>query len=110
MMDISNLMGKVREAQQKMKEAQDNLENIRVTAESGAGLVRATVSGQKKLINLEIDRDLINPDDAFMLKDLVIAAINKAMEEADTRAKEEIRKSTEGLLPNIPGFNLGGLV
>jgi hypothetical protein len=110
MFDMSNLMGKVKEAQEKMKEAQENLVNIKVTAESGAGLVKATVNGQKQLIDLEIDHDLIKPDQAFMLKDLIIAAVNKATEEADQKAKEELRKSTEGLIPNIPGFNFGGMV
>ena len=110
MFDMSNLMGKVKEAQEKMKQAQDNLVNIKVTAESGAGLVKATVNGQKRLIDLEIDKDLINPEEVFMLKDLIIAAVNKASEEAEQKAKEELKKSTEGLLPNIPGFNFGGMV
>jgi len=65
---MSNLMGKVKEAQEKMKLAQDNLINIRVTAESGAGLVKATVNGQKQLIDLVIDKDLVNPEEVFMLK------------------------------------------
>lgn len=107
---MSNLMGKVKEAQEKMKQAQENLVNIRVSAESGAGLVRATVNGQKQLINLEIDKDLIKPEEEFMLKDLIIAAVNKATQEAEIKAKEEIKKSTEGLLPNIPGFNFDGMM
>ena len=110
MFDMSNLMGKVKEAQEKMKQAQENLAHIKVSAESGAGLVKATVNGQKKLVDLEIDKDLINPDEVFMLKDLIIAAVNKATEEAEVKAKEEIKKSTEGLIPNIPGFNFDGMM
>jgi len=45
-----------------------------------------------------------------MLKDLIVAAVNKAMEEADVLAKEEMRKSTAGMLPNIPGLDLSGMM
>ena len=48
-------------------------------------------------------------EDKDMLKDLVIAAVNKAMEEVEEKSKEELRKSTEGMLPNIPGMNFGNL-
>jgi len=57
-----------------------------------------------------IDDDIIKPEDKDMLKDLIIAAINKAIDEVDVKAKEELRKSTEGILPNIPGLDLGNLV
>ena len=45
-----------------------------------------------------------------VVQDLVVAAVNKAMEEAEVRSKEELRKSTEGLLPNIPGFDLSQMM
>jgi len=110
MFDMSNLMGKVKEAQEKMKQAQENLVHIKVTAESGAGLVKATVNGQKQLVDLQIDQDLIKPEESFMLKDLIIAAVNKATAEVEIKAKEELKKSTEGLIPNIPGFNFDGML
>ncbi|MCG8389894.1 MAG: YbaB/EbfC family nucleoid-associated protein [Cytophagales bacterium] len=110
MFDMMKMMGKMKEVQAKVKEAQDNLVNIKTTAESGAGMVKATVNGKKELVKLEIDHDLVKPGDQEMLQDLVIAAVNKAMAEVEILAKEEIKKSTEGLLPNIPGLDLGGLV
>ncbi len=110
MFDMMKMMGKMKEVQAKVKEAQDNLVNIRTTAESGAGMVKATVNGKKELVKLELDPDLIKPEDQDMLQDLIVAAVNKATQEVEVLAKEEIRKSTEGLLPNIPGLDLGGLV
>lgn len=110
MIDMMKMMGKMKEVQAKMKEAQESLVHIQVSAESGAGMVKATVNGKKQLVALEIDPDIIKPEDAVMMKDLIVAAVNKAMAEAEEKAKEELKKSTEGMLPNIPGLDLSGLV
>lgn len=107
MFDMMGMMGKMKEVQAKMKEAQDNLQHITVTAESGAGLVKATVNGQRKLLKIEIDESIMNTNDRDMVNDLVVAAVNNAMLTAGERAQEEIKKSTEGLIPNIPGLDLG---
>ncbi len=109
-MDMMKMLGKVKEVQSKMKEAQENLGHITTTGEAGAGMVVATVNGKKELINLEIDESLFTPDDKDMLKDLIIAAVNKAIINVDVLAKEEIKKSTEGMLPNIPGFDLSSML
>ncbi len=109
MFDMMKMMGKIKEAQEKIQEAQKNLVHIKTSAEAGAGLVKATVNGKKQIIDLQIDKSLINPNDEDMLKDLIVAAVNKAMEEAEVLAKETLKKSTDGLLPNIPGMDLGGL-
>ncbi len=110
MFDMMKMMGKMKEVQAKVKEAQENLSHLTTTADSGAGMVKATVNGKKELVKLELDKDLIKPEDQEMLQDLIIAAVNKATKEVEVLAKEEIRKSTEGLLPNIPGLDLGGLM
>ena len=109
MLDMMKMMGKVKEVQEKMKEAQENLKHIQETGESGAGMVKATVNGKKELISLEIDESLITKDDREMMQDLVVAAVNKALSEVDIKAKEELKKSTEGLIPNIPGLDLSNL-
>jgi DNA-binding YbaB/EbfC family protein len=109
-MNMMDLFGKMKEVQAKMKEAQQNLANIYASGEAGAGLVTAKVNGLKQLVELTVDDDLLKPEDKDMLQDLVIAAVNKAMGEAEVLAKEEIKKSTGGLLPNIPGLDLGNLV
>lgn len=107
MFDMFGMMGKLKDVQAKMKEAQDNLQHITVTAESGAGLVKATVNGQRKLLKIEIDESILNANDREMVNDLVVAAVNNAMLTAGERAQEEMKKQTEGLLPNIPGLDLG---
>lgn len=110
MLDMMKMMGKVKEMQAKLREAQDNLQRIVVSGESGAGLVKATVNGKKKLLSVEIDPSLLNANDKVLIQDLVVAAVNKAMEEAEVLAREELRKSTEGMLPNLPGFDLSQMM
>lgn len=106
MFDMMKMMGKLGELKQKMAEAQERVAQLQASGESGAGMVKATVNGTKKLVALEIDPSLFNPNDAQMLKDLVIAAVNQAQVSAEEMAKEEMKKGTEGILPNIPGMDL----
>ena len=110
MSDMMGLMGKMKDLQSRMKEAQDQLSTIKETAESGGGLVKATVNGQKMLISLDIDQDLIKPDDKEMLQDLIVAAVNRAFESIEPKIKEHLQKATDGVLPNIPGLDLGGFM
>ena len=106
MLDMMKMMGKMKEVQARMKEAQEKLVLIKATGESGGGMV----NGKKQLIDLDIDPTILKADDKVLIQDLTIAAVNKAMEEAEVLAKEELRKSTEGLLPNIPGMDFSNLM
>jgi nucleoid-associated protein EbfC len=110
MLDMMKMLGKMKEVQGKIKEAQDNLVNVTVTGESGGGMVKAVVNGKKQLVKLDIDKEIINAEDKVMLQDLIVAAINKGLDEAEIVAKEELKKSTSGVLPNIPGLDLSGIV
>jgi nucleoid-associated protein EbfC len=110
MFDMMKMMGKMKEVQARIKEAQDNLGKLTVTGESGGGMVKATVNGKRQLMKLDIDPALFKPEDKSVLEDLVVAAVNKAAEEAEVKAKEEMKKSTEGLIPNIPGLDLSGMM
>ncbi|HZY82309.1 MAG TPA: YbaB/EbfC family nucleoid-associated protein [Cyclobacteriaceae bacterium] len=110
MLDMMNMMGKVKEMQARLKEAQDNLVNVKATGESGGGMVKAVVNGKKQVLSIEIDPTLLKKEDQTILQDLIVAAVNKASDEAELLAKEELRKSTEGILPNIPGLDLSNLM
>jgi DNA-binding YbaB/EbfC family protein len=110
MFDMMNMLGKVKELQTKMKEAQDNLVYLTETAESGAGMVKVTVNGKKQVIKLEIDPDIVKASERDVMQDLIVAATNKALANIDDKIKEELKKSTQGILPNIPGLDLTGLI
>ncbi|WP_226390256.1 YbaB/EbfC family nucleoid-associated protein [Penaeicola halotolerans] len=109
MFDFMNIMSKVKEVQAKVKEAQEKLAHIQITAESGAGMVKATINGKREIISIDIDNSLVKVEDKDMLQDLVAAAVNNANRQIDERIKEEMKKATEGSLPNIPGMDFGNM-
>ena len=106
MFDMMGMMGKMKDLQEKMKQAQDNLKNITVTAEAGAGMVKAKANGQRKLLSIEIDEVILKKENAEMISDLVVAAVNKALDEASEKGQAELKKQTAGMMPNIPGLEL----
>ncbi|MFN4085581.1 MAG: YbaB/EbfC family nucleoid-associated protein [Spirosomataceae bacterium] len=109
MLDMFNMMGKVKEMQARMKEAQDQLELLTTEAESGAGMVKVKVNGKKQILQIQIDPSLLTADQVAIVQDLLVAAINKAQDEAEELARQSLAKATEGMLPNIPGMDLGSL-
>jgi DNA-binding YbaB/EbfC family protein len=109
MLDMMGMMGKVKELQSKMQEAQDKLGDITAEGEAGAGMVKALANGKKQLLSIQIEPELLNKDDLDILQDLIVAAANKALENAESKAKEEMQKMTSDLLPNIPGMDLGSM-
>ena len=102
MADMMGLMGKMKDLQSRMKEAQDSLVTITQVAESGGGMVKATVNGQKALIGLDIDKDLVNPDDKEMLQDLVVAAVNEGIRKVDEALAGQLGNLAGGM--KIPGM------
>ena len=106
--DITGMMGKMKDLQEKMQQAQQELQHITATGEAGGGLVRATANGHRQLIKLDIDESLLTPQDRDMVADLVVAAVNKALDTVAEQAKQEMQRKTSGMLPNIPGLDLSG--
>lgn len=109
MMDMMGMMGKVKEMQSKMQDAQEKLADIVASGESGGGMVKVLVNGKKEILKIEIEPELVNPEEVRILQDLIVAAANKAFSEVEVLTKNEISKVTEGILPKIPGFDLANL-
>ena len=88
--------------QQKMAKMQEEMENLRIEASVGGGMVSATVTGRQKLVSLKIDKRVIDPEDIDMLQDLVITAVNQAIKKSQDIQQEEMGKVTGGF--NLPGL------
>lgn len=99
------MFGKMREMQSKLKEVQDNLDQITAEGEAGGGMVKAVVNGRKKVLSVTIEDTLMTPQDKEMVQDLVVAAINTALQNVEVKSNEEIKKTTQGMIPNIPGLD-----
>jgi DNA-binding YbaB/EbfC family protein len=103
--DMAKMMKSAQEMQGKMAQMQDDLENMMVLGESGAGLVKATATAKGELKALDIDPSIFDPNEKEVVEDLILAAIKDAQQKANERSQSEMQKMTESLgLP--PGMNL----
>lgn len=85
-----------------MEEMQKQLEETEVEASAGGGAVSAKANGKKEILSITIDESVVDPEDVEMLQDLVMAAVNEALRNAETMMAEEMKKITGGM--NIPGL------
>ncbi|OIN92383.1 MAG: YbaB/EbfC family nucleoid-associated protein [Comamonadaceae bacterium CG1_02_60_18] len=98
---LAGLMKQAQAMQENLKKAQEELGSIEVTGESGAGLVKVTMTCKHEVRRVEIDPSLL-ADDKDMLEDLVAAAFNAALRKAEDTSSEKMGKLTAGM-PGLPG-------
>ncbi len=102
-MDLSSMMGQLGNMQEMMQQSKARLEEMMVSVESNGIQIECTAS--KKVKNISIAQSLMDEGDKEQLEDLLIAALNKAMEQADAKAQEEAQKVQQSLFPGgLPGF------
>lgn len=100
--NMGNMMKQVQKMQKDMAKAQEEAEAKEFESSAGGGAVTARVNGKKELLAISIDEDVVDPDDVEMLQDLIIAAVNEALREADEATAKVMGKLTGGM--NIPGL------
>ena len=102
MPDLNALMKQAQKLQSKMLEMQGELGNRTVSAQAGGGMVEATANGRQELVSLRIDPEVVNPEDVDLLQDLILAAVNEALNRAREMMAQEMSKLTGGM--QIPGL------
>lgn len=100
--NMQSMLRQAQKMQEDMARTQQELEERTYTATAGGGAVSATVDGKHILTDLTIQPDVVDPDDAEMLADLVMAAVNEAIRKAAKDAEDEMGKVTGGM--NLPGM------
>lgn len=100
--NMNNMMKQVQKLQKQMEKMQEQMQSNEYTASVGGGAVEAVVNGNKEVLKIKIDKDVVDPDDVEMLEDLVMSAVNEAMRTAENQMSTEMKKLTGGL--NIPGM------
>ena len=99
---MKDLMKQAKKMQDDMMKAQEELASKIVEGTSGGGMVKVEMNGKNQLVSLNIDKEVVDPDDIEMLEDLVIAAVNEAHEKIAKTSEDEMGKLTGGL--KIPGM------
>lgn len=103
--DLGRLMRQAQQMQDKMKAAQDEIARMEVTGESGAGMVKITLTGKHQARKVEIAPAALQEDKEF-LEDLIAAAINDASQKVEEASRQKLGAATAGM-PLPPGMNLG---
>ena len=93
----NNIMKQYQRMQRKLEETQEELAKKEYTGQAGGGAVKATVTGAKVLTKLELDKDAVDPEDVETLEDMIVAAVNQALESADEDSQSQMGKLTGGL-------------
>ena len=96
------MMNKIRKMQKEMMEAQKRLEESIFTGTAGGGMVKVEVKGDKTVLSIDIDEDLLNPEDKEMIQDTILMAINDAMRKVDEETQDVMGAFTGGM--GMPGL------
>lgn len=101
-MKRGDMMRQVQKMQEDMQNAQVEVESTTFEAAAGGGAVTAKVNGKKELLEVKIQPEVVDPDDVEMLEDLLVAAVNECMKQADAAMESKMGAVTGGL--NLPGL------
>jgi len=99
---FGNIMKEAQKLQQQMEALQAEVGKKKIQATAGGGMVTVEANGKQEILSIKIDREVINPEDAQMLEDLVLAACNEALRQSREMVQAEMGKLTAGL--KIPGL------
>ncbi|MDO5017681.1 MAG: YbaB/EbfC family nucleoid-associated protein [Lagierella massiliensis] len=102
MPNMNNMMKQMQKMQKEMTEAQEKIEETEFIASAGGGSIEVTVNGKREVVNVKIDPEVVDPEDVDMLQDLLMVAVNDALNQVNEETEKSMGKFTGGM--NIPGL------
>lgn len=100
--NMNNMMKQVQQMQEDMANLQADLETREYDVSAGGGMVTVKINGKREILNIDIQPDIVDPDDIETLSDVITAAVNEAIKKVDTTSEAEMGKITGAL--NMPGL------
>lgn len=102
MKGMGNMMKQAQKLQKNMLKLQEELADRTIETSSGGGMVKVVANGKQQIVSIDIEKEVVDPEDVEMLQDLVLAAVNDALQKSQEMVSTEMGKLTGGL--NIPGL------
>jgi nucleoid-associated protein EbfC len=102
MKNMGNMMKQAQKLQARMLRLQEELGERTVETSSGGGMIKVVANGRQQIVSICIEKEVVDPEDVEMLQDLVLAAVNDALEKSQEMVSAEMGKLTGGM--NIPGL------
>jgi DNA-binding YbaB/EbfC family protein len=102
MKGMGNMMKQAQKLQSKMLKMQEELAEKTVESTAGGGMVKVVANGRQQIVSISLEKEAVDPEDIEMLQDLVLAAVNDALNKAQEMVASEMGKLTGGF--NLPGF------
>ena len=102
MKGMGNMMKQAQKLQEKMMKLQEELAQATVETSAGGGMVRVVANGKQQIVSIQIEKEVVDPEDVEMLQDLVLAAVNDALAKSQEMVSSEMGKLTGGL--KLPGL------
>ena len=102
MKNMNKMMKQAQELQTKMAKLQEEMGDKTVEATAGGGMVKVVANGKQQVVSIQVEKEVVDPEDVEMLQDLIVAAVNEALSRSQAMVNEEMGKLTGGM--NIPGM------
>ena len=102
MKGMGNMMKQAQQLQTKMLKMQEEMAEKTVETSAGGGMVKVVASGKQQILSIQIEKEVVDPEDVEMLQDLILSAVNEALSKSQEMVAAEMSKLTGGM--NIPGI------
>ncbi|MBM7572484.1 YbaB/EbfC family nucleoid-associated protein [Aquibacillus albus] len=99
--NMNKMMKQMQKMQKDMMKAQEELQEMSFEATAGGGMVKVVANGKKEITDIEINEEVVDPDDIDMLQDLILAATNEVLKQVEEKSNDTMGQFTKGL--NLPG-------